>query len=147
MSRHQVRLLLCSLASVALIVSALLFVDWFRIDFGAAQVSIGLRRARMCIPDEGCRTMGLGAMHEFYPIIVGAAFWSAAVLQLIVLAQCAVKLFNGASSPRAGKVAYALGSTAFLSAFGAGYLFAPEADGVFQVMGATVSGTIAPPLL
>ncbi|HEY5924038.1 MAG TPA: hypothetical protein VIV11_20300, partial [Kofleriaceae bacterium] len=146
MSRHQVRLLLCTAASVALLVSALFVVEWFRIDFGPARISINLQSVS-CVPDEACRAVGLSRMTGFYPMIATAAFWSTLPLVLLVLAQCGMKMFTGTASATIGKVGYGLGSIVFLCGFGAGYLFGPEADGMFEMMGGGVTRTFAPALL
>ena len=147
MSRHQIRLLLCSAASVALIVGALFVLEWFRIDLGSALIAIDLRDARMCSPGGPCTTVELSGMTGFYPVIASATFWSALPLALIVLGQCAARLLTGSASASATKVGYVLGSVTLASAFIAGYLFAPEADTMFDVMGVMVARTFAAPML
>lgn len=147
MSRHQIRLLLCSAASVALIVGALFVLEWFRIDLGSAQIAIDLRHARMCTPPGPCTTVGLGRMTGFYPVIAGVAFWCALPLALLVLGQCAARVMTGSASVIANRLGYVLGSAAFLAAFGAGYLFGPEPDTMFDVMGVIGVRTFAAPML
>lgn len=147
MSRHQIRLLLCSAASVALIVGALFVLEWFRIDLGSAQIAIDLRNARMCAPEGPCTTVELSKMTGFYPVIASAAFWCALPLALLVLGQCAARVMTGSASLIANRLGYVLGSAAFLAAFGAGYLFGPEPDTMFDVMGVMVARTFAAPML
>src|SRR5688572_9785642 len=147
MSRHQVRLLLCSAASVALIAGALFVLEWFRIDLGATRISIELRTAHVCVDDQGCRTISLNAMHGFYPPIGAAAFWCGLALALLVLGQCGAKMITGSATVVASKLGYVLASIVFLCGFGAGYLFAPETDEMFQMMGVSSTGTPAPAML
>jgi hypothetical protein len=147
MSRHQIRLLLCSAASAALIVGALFVLEWFRIDLGSAQIAIDLRNARMCAPGSPCTTVELSSMTGFYPVIASAAYWCALPLALLVLGQCAARVMTGSASVIASRIGYVLGVIAFLAAFGAGYLFGPEPDTMFDVMGVMGTRTFAAPML
>ncbi|HEX5060651.1 MAG TPA: hypothetical protein VFV99_14885 [Kofleriaceae bacterium] len=147
MSRHQVRLLLCSIASVALIAGALFALEWFRVDFGPAQITIDLREMHMCAPSEACKTIDLASMQGLYPVSAIAAFWGALALGLLVIGQCFARVLAGSASVSASRLGYVLASAVFLCAFGAGYLFAPETDGMLGMMGATVNQTFAPPML
>ncbi|HEY5948605.1 MAG TPA: hypothetical protein VIV40_24100, partial [Kofleriaceae bacterium] len=147
MSRHQTRLLLCSLASVALIAGALFALDWFQIDFGPARISIDLQSLRMCTPDQGCKTTTLSAMTGIYPIVATVAFWAALPLMLLVLVQAGSKLVSGSANIRITQLGYLIGTVEFLAAIAAGYVFAPETDGTFEMMGGSLGHTVAPPLL
>ena len=146
MSRHQVRLLLCSTASVALMVGALFVLEWFRIDLGATRISIELQTARIC-DDAGCKMIRLSAMSGLYPIVAGIAFWCGLPLALLVLGQLGAKMITGSATVLASKLGYVVAAVVFLCAFGAGYLFAPETDELFHTMGSSVSGTPAPAML
>jgi hypothetical protein len=120
MSRHQVRLLLSSAASLALMAGALFVLEWFRIDFGTTNISDELRTARICALDEGCKTVGLAAMSGNYPIVGAAAFWCGVPLALLVIGQCGAKMITGTATPLASKLGYLLAAVTFLCAFGAG---------------------------
>jgi hypothetical protein len=147
MGKHQIRLLLCAAAAVALMVGALFVVDWFTIDFGLARINIDLRSAQMCMPEEGCRGISLSRMTGFYPIVAATAFWCSLPLLLILLVQTFGKLLTGNASAPIGKIGVSFGGLVFFCAFLAGYLFGPEPEALFQMAGITVSRTFAAPML
>src|SRR5262245_40995355 len=99
MSRHQMRLLLCSVASVALIVGATLVLEWLHVDFGPSRISIGMRTARMCVPDEGCRSVSLSGIGGFYPMLAALGFWCGLALALLLVAQLLTKTITGSANP------------------------------------------------
>lgn len=147
MSRHQIRLLLCSAGSVALIIAALFAVEWFRLEIGPTQVAIGMRSAELCTLDEGCRTISLSRMSGFYPVVASAAFWCALALVLLVIVQCLAKVLTGTASVVASKVGYVLGTAAFMCTFAAGFLFGPETETMFSMIEIVVERTAAPSIL
>ncbi len=147
MSKHGIRLLLCSAASIALIVGALFAVPWFRIELGFTQITIDMRSAQICAPGDGCRAISLSRMNGFYPMMASSAFWCALPLALLVIAQCAGKLLTGSASSVGARIGYMLGITAFMSAFAAGFLFAPELDSMADLITVAVERTAAPSML
>jgi hypothetical protein len=146
MSRHQIRLLLCSTASVALIVGATLVLEWFRIDVSDTRMTIGMRAGIVCAGDGTCASVGLRGTGA-YRVLAEGAFWSALLLALLVIAQAGMSVFSGAASTLASAIGYAIGSITLLCAFGAGYLFAPDPPAELAMMGIAVTRTIAPAML
>lgn len=147
MSRNQIRLLLCSAGAIALIVGALFAIEWFRIELGPTHVAIHMRSAEICTLDEGCRTISLSRMGGFYPVAASAAYWCALALALLVIVQCLAKVLTGTASMIASKVGYVLGTTAFMCAFAAGFLFGPETEAMFEMFAIVVERTPAPSIL
>lgn len=146
MSRHQVRLLLCSAASIGLVAGALLVVDWFRIEVDGTRVDIGTYSARACTAGGSCEPLDLAELGPYRVLALGA-FVSGLLLGLLVLVQCGMSVFTGATSKIASRIGYTIGSIAFLCAFGAGYLFSPDPPDVVNVMGIAVERTFAPLML
>jgi len=146
MSRHQSRLLLCSAASVALIVGALFVVEWFRIDLADTHMTIGLQDGTICVAGGTCHTVGLRGM-GVYRVLAEGAFWTALLLALLVLAQSGMHVFGGAASQLATRIGYVIGSITFVCAFGAGYVFAPDRPAELAALGLGVTRTFAPALL
>src|SRR5262245_48715681 len=98
MSKHQIRLLLLSAASITLIAGALFAIPWFRIELGLTQVEIDMRTAQMCAPDVGCKNISLSHMTGFFPVVASAGFWCALPLVLLVIGQTLAKLLTGNAS-------------------------------------------------
>lgn len=145
MSRHQIRLLLCSAASIALIVGALFVLDWFRIGVEGTSVAIGPYSARVCTAGS-CESLDFAGF-GMYRVLALGAFYSGVLLGLLVLVQCGMSVFTGAASAIASRIGYTIGSITFLCAFGAGYLFTPDPPDLLDVMGIAVERTFASPML
>ena len=148
MGRQQLRLLLCSIAVLALMLSSMFGMGWFSANLGFGPViKLDLRHARMC-QDGICAYVPMGKLGGFYPIAAGIAFWTALPAVLLLTFQTGARVFSGAANDLFTKLGYFLGGTAFMFGFAAGFLFGPESQSLGGEMNVvvTVERTIAPAL-
>ncbi len=123
MLRYQLRLLLLSLAAVALIVASTFFADWFVIHIGGHDAAIDLRRIRVCAPQCTSQELGSGGM---YPLLAAVAFWLSLPLFVVVATQAGAKLLAGYGYQGLAKLGTGLGAIVFFAAAGAGFISIPD---------------------
>jgi hypothetical protein len=156
MTRHQLRLLLASLASIACFIASMFFMPWFRasFDFDLAELGAGadsttleidLRAAKMCGAG-ACVAVSMGKLSGFYPTLAGIAFWCALPLILAVVFQCSARLLTGVGSDMVTRFGYLIAGIVLMTGFAAAFLFGPESKSVAGLAAFVVERTLAPVL-
>jgi hypothetical protein len=146
MSKQQWKLLLCAIAAVATLVTALFVSAWFRVDLMGNDLEIDLRSAAMCGPNGVCVSIPLSKFRGFYPIASNTAFFTGIPVLVLLIIQTASRLVTGTASTTVTKLGHALAGIALIAGFSAGYLFAPESEGVKEIAMITVTRTWTPVL-
>jgi hypothetical protein len=146
MSKQQWKLLLCALVAVATLLTALFVSAWFRVDLMGNDLEIDLRSAAMCGPNGVCVSIPLSKFRGFYPIASNTAFFTGIPVLVILIIQTASRLVTGTASTTVTKLGQALAGIALIAGFSAGYLFAPESEGIKEIAMITVTRTWAPVL-
>src|SRR5690606_31780878 len=125
MTRYQLKLVVLAGTAMLAVGASAFVTDWFVMSVGGQQVMLDLRSARACSPT--CVSVPLSQFKGAYPTLGALAFWGSVPLLLVVGAQVGARLLVGLGYPVLARAGYAFGAIVMLSAFGAGYLFAPEA--------------------
>ena len=123
MARHQLRLLLLSVAAVVLIVAGTFFAEWFVIHIAGNNAYVDLRRIRVCAPQCVSGELGTNGM---YSSLARVAFWGALPLFVVVATQAGAKLLSGFAYRGLARLGTALGLIVFFAACGAGFLAIPD---------------------
>lgn len=139
MGREQVRVLTCAAASVALIVASTLFVEWYRLSFGALvadlpanlsmKATLDLRNIQVCVPGMAvCTTMPLKQIDGLYSTLATATLWSSLGFAALVGFQAATHALTGNPSESVARLGYVYGVLTLVTAVVTAYVFAPSAD-------------------
>ena len=125
MTKHQLRLLLASVASLACLITALFFMPWFRMELGGTIIEIDMRSIELCGGGD-CASVSMGKLIGLYPTVAGLAFWCTLPLVLAIVFQCSARLLAGAASDLVTRFGYLIGLLVLAMGFSAAFLFAPE---------------------
>jgi hypothetical protein len=132
MGRHQVRLLVCALASIALILASTLVIEWFRATIalnaaavGPNVVKIDLRSISACQAGV-CVSFPMSMLTGLYPTVATVAFWSSVVLAAIVAFQAGSRLLGGSPGGLINSLGFFAALIGVVTALFAGYFFGPQ---------------------
>lgn len=130
MSRDVVRVVIAAVASLAMIIAATLFLEWFIVDFNLGEVSkitFDLREARACTPIGTCAVVPMSMIKgSFYPALASVTLWAGLAFAALVLYQCGTRVLTGGTSDAVGRIAHLIGAIVMLTGLGAGYVFGPD---------------------
>jgi hypothetical protein len=131
MSRDVVRVVIAAVASLAMIVAATLFLEWFIVDFAnvgdIAKVTFDLREARACTHLGPCAVVPMSMIKgSFYPALASVTLWAGLVFAALVLYQCGTRVLTGGASDAVGRIAHLIGVIVMMTSVGAGYVFGPD---------------------
>ena len=144
MGKQQLKLLLCAVAAVAALLVSLFVAAWFRMDIAGNEIAIDLRSGSLCDLNGVCVSFPLDKLKGFYPIMGSAAFFSGIPVLILVIVQCTSRMVTGVANRAASKFGYILATSAAITGFTAGYLFAPETQSFEDFAVVTVTRTWAP---
>lgn len=156
MMKHQLRLLLCAVGSLALMVYSMFASEWFRIAveshaLGAVRFQVDLRSASACFPNGACTRVALTRFHGWYPGFATVTFYGSCALAVIVAYQAGSRLLRGTSTESVSKLGYFMAVVCFCAAALTGYLFPPDAVpssiGPMAIVSVNVVRTWAPATL
>jgi len=125
MTRYQLRLLLLSVISAALLLVGAFAADWFLIDLGGPAARVDLRELRVCTTT--CVVAPVSVLKGSYATLSALAFWSSLLLFVVVITQGGSRVLSSSAYPFLVRAGPALGGLAFFAAFAATHLPAPEA--------------------
>src|SRR5688572_15086917 len=108
MSKQQMRLLLCAVASLALLVPAM-FMDWFVVEAPGARISMSMTSSTACAEGQ-CRSISLYMLGGMYSRLSRMSFGGGVILILLVLFQGGTKLFTDHAHPKLSRMGYVGGS-------------------------------------
>jgi hypothetical protein len=155
MGRDRMRVLLCAIASIALIIAGALVMDWYRLSIttlmpdmpGGGKVAIDLRNLHVC-HQHGCVTTSISPMPGMFPTLATVTLWSSLGFAALVAFQAGTRVLTGAAADSFTKVGYMLALLAISLAVATAYLFGPEDQGpitdVAAKMGISLPRTWAP---
>lgn len=158
MGGDRLRLFALAASAIVLLVASIWFLDWFTLELGAAtplpdaaQIGIGLRRAEACTPAGVCGSAPMPG-HSLYATMGQATTWLGAAFLILIAIQAGSRLLQGAANESATRLGYVLGLIVVGAAFGAGFLFSPDATALEQAGGSlgitvTLERTWAPHLM
>jgi len=142
MTRDQTRVLVCGAVSLALIISATVVMDWYRLSVdvmgNAAKISIDLRRVQFCNALHVCTSAPLGLLPGMYPTTAAVSLWSSLAFAALVVFQAGTRLLSDRASDAASKLGYVFALVTIATVAATAYLFGPETEGptVAQLGGA-----------
>jgi hypothetical protein len=131
MNRDVMRVVIAAMASLAMIIAATLFVEWFIVDFAnvgdIATVTFDLREARACSHLGPCAVVPMSMIKgSLYPALASVTLWAGLVFAALVLYQCGTRILTGSASHAVGRIAHLLGVIVMMTGVGAGYVFGPD---------------------
>src|SRR3954469_23366948 len=105
MGRDRMRVLLCAIASIALIIAGTLIMDWYRLSIttvmptlpGGSKIAIDLRNLYICQP-HGCVTTSISPMPGMFPTLATLTLWSSLGLAALVAFQVGTRVLTGAAA-------------------------------------------------
>lgn len=151
MNKGVIRVVIAAMASLAMIVAATLFVEWFIVDFAnvgdIAKITFDLREARACTHLGPCAVVPMSMIKgSFYPALASVTLWVGLIYAALVLYQCGTRVLTGGASEVVGRIAHLLGVIVMLTGVGAGYLFGPDFE-AGQLLGFAINRGWGPILM
>jgi hypothetical protein len=139
------RVLVCGIASIALIVAGALALDWYRLAFepptgGALRIAIDLRSLHLCHLGQACVRSPLGPLPGMFPTLAMVTMWSSLGVAAIVAFQAGVRISTGRAYESLTKVGYMVSLMAISIAVATAYLFGPQSEG--SVIGAAAQAGV-----
>ena len=153
MGRDQTRVLVCAVASLALIVAATLIMEWYRLSLAAipaaaGRVEIDLHRMRICNALRVCTTAPLTLLPGMFPTLASSSLWSSLAVAGLVGFQAGARLVSGQASQTASRLGYVLALSTVATVAATAYLFGPETElPTTAQLGGVLHRTWAPPTL
>ncbi len=148
MSTDRLRVLLLALASLAMMVGALVIVDWFVLEIpglasmGVGEISVDLRSVHAC---NGAGVCGSAPIAGLYHMFAVGAFWGGWLLCALVVLQAGSRLVLEQTNPSLNWAAYSIGILVIVCSFMAAYVAKPDPSGAAAALGQlTVTRTFAP---
>jgi hypothetical protein len=128
------RVLVCGIASIALIVAGALTLDWYRLSFepaagGPLQIAIDLRSLHLCHVGQICVHAPLTPLPGMFPTLAALTMWSSLAVAAGVALQAGVRILTGNAYDALTKVGYMVSLMAISIAVATAYMFGPESEG------------------
>ena len=130
MGRDQTRMLICAVASLVLILSGALFMDWYRAAFELNRLSIDLVSVRLCGTAHLCERASVNSVRGMYPSLAAVTLWSSLGFAALVGFQAGARLLAGGALDVFTKLGYMLALMAISLAVATAFLFGPEVSDV-----------------
>jgi hypothetical protein len=133
-------MLICAVASLALIIAGAVMLDWFRLTMdGSAvdRVAVDLHTVRAC-SGRICGNHPLGGLPGMYPTLATVTLWSSLSLGVLVAFQAGSHVLTGSAPESLTRLGYALALMAISLTVACAYLFGPEPSGVSIAVAARV---------
>ena len=133
MGRDQTRVLVCAVASLALIVAATLIMEWYRLSLAvlpaaAGRVEIDLHRMRVCTAQHVCTSAPLSLLPGMFPTLAASSLWSSLAVAALVGFQAVARLLSGQANHTASRLGYMLALSTLATVAATVYLFGPETE-------------------
>ena len=134
MGRDRLRVLVCGVASIALIIAGTLVLDWYRLVFepaagGAVRIAIDLRNLQLCQLGQTCVRAPLTPLPGMFPTLAAVTMWSSLGMAGLVTFQAGFRILASSASDSLTKLGYMGSLMAISIAVATAYLFGPEPEG------------------
>jgi hypothetical protein len=136
MGRDRMRVLLCAIASIALIIAGALVMDWYRLSIstvvpglpGGGKIAIDLRNLYVCHA-RGCVGTSISPMPGMFPTLATVTMWASLGFAALVALQAGTRVLTGAANDAFAKLGYMLALLTIALAVATAYMFGPEDQG------------------
>jgi len=147
-STDRLRVLILALVSLALMIGALVIVDWFVLEIpglaslGVGEISVDLRSIHAC---NGAGVCGSAPVVGLYHMFGIGAFWGGWLACALVVIQAGSRLVLEQVQPSLNWAAYSIGILVIVCSFMAAYVAKPDPSGAAAALGQlSVTRTWAP---
>src|ERR1043165_2154700 len=138
MGRDQTRMLICAVASLALIIAGAVMLDWYRLTLDGSgaidRLAVDLHTIRACT-GRICGNRPLALLPGMSPTLATVALWASLCFSALVTFQAGARLLTGSAPDAVTRLGYMLALMAISLAVATAYLFGPEPHGVSVAIG------------